>query len=616
MKKNLIHILIFLVFVTVLPAQNDPQIQSRKNLAELFVKSGQLARAKEIYKELVNLQPWNFENYASLNNILLKLKEYDESISLLTSKIENTPNDPGYYGLLGSTYHTMGEYDKAFEIWDKGISVNNNSESNIRLMVNFAVQNRAFDKAVEYLRKGKEISKNPIGFSLQLGNYLLTTMKFKEGADEYCEILKHTPSQMGSVKSRFQRYLSREQAYEAFVESVEEYYQKTDMPIYLELLSFIYSYTKQNDKALETLVKFEEETKSNGMKIYNFANSSFLGKNYDVSLNAYKYLIDNYVNSTFYPESRLGYTRSKHFKLIDKHKNINSWKPLNAKDTSGAHHFDEILKSYYDLFEKNKRISYKIEILYEIGKIFEDVYFDYARADSIYKQIVSLNKNIQLTNETISRLVTLSIKNNNLDEAKNYAEKLIERKRSSANHKSFARFIKSKIFFWKGDVDSSLSKLNEITSNLSDNYSNNAIELSIIQNSLKKDSMSLNKFAKADMLIEQQKYKEAKILLNELKENQNLFLIADAVKYKLAEINIATDSFDTAEILLNEISEKEMPSAYADKSLFLLGNLYLNGYSNKSQAKLAYQKLLENFPNSLYFDRSRQILNSLGENSI
>ncbi len=615
MKNKFIYIVLLLLFTTLITGQ-DQQIQSRKNLAQMFVKSGELERAKDIYYDLINQQPWNFELFSSLNNVLLRLKEYEESINLITSKIKNLPNDLNYYGLLGTTYHTKGEYEKAYEIWDKAININSNSESNIRLIVNFAVQNRAFDKAVEYLRKGKEISKNPLGFSLQLGNYLLSTMKFKEGADEYCEIIRLTPTQLNAVKNRFQRYLNREQAYNAFVESVESYYETTNMPHYLELLSFIYSYTKKYDKAFNALVKYEEKSKSNGMKIYNFANNSFIQKNYDISSSAYKYLVDNYPNSTFYPESRLGYVRSKHFKLIDEHKKRDHWKPLKSADTTGAYQFDEILKTYYDLFSQYERIGYKIEILFEIGKVFEDVYYDYQKADSVYKLIVDLNRNLHITSESLSRLISLSIKNDNINEAEKYSNLILGSKGSTPDQKSFAKYIKAKLSFWNGSIDSSLNQLQLIAANLSDNYSNNAIEVSIILSSLKKDSVSLIKFAKADMMIEQQKYIDSKSLLTELAGNESLFLIKDAVKYRLAEINVTLDSLETAEKILTEITDSEISSAYSDKSLFLLGSLYMNGYNDNSKARLVYQKLLENFPNSLYFDRSRQILNSLGDNTI
>jgi tetratricopeptide (TPR) repeat protein len=601
--------------VSFITAQNQ-QIQSKINLAEMFIKSGELERAKSLYYDLVNQQPWNFELFSSLNNVLLRLKQYEESINLITGKIKSSPNDPGYYGLLGTTYHTKGEYEKAYEAWDKAIEISPNSESNIRLIVNFAVQNRAFDKAVEYLREGKEISKNPTSFSFQLGNYLLSTMKFKEGADEFCEIVKQNPKQLNSVKGRFQRYLNREQAYNAFIESVENYYDETNMPQYLELLGFIYSFSKKYDKAFKTLVKYEEETKSNGIKIYNFANNSFLEKNYEISQSAYKYLIDNYENSSFIPKCRIGYIRSKHFKLEGELKNHKQWKPLLSVDTTGAYQFDEVLDTYNELINKYNRASYKIEILYEIGKIYEEIYYDFQKADSVYKSIIHLNKNSRITNESLARLVSLSIKNNNIKDAEKYTAQILTGKKSNQDQRSFAKFINAKISFWKGDVDSSLNQLQQITNNLTDNYSNNAIELSIIQNSLKKDSVSLTKFAKADMLIKQQKYVDAKNILNELAGNKNLFLITDAVKYKLAEINITLDSLEIAERLLTEISDSEMTSAYSDKSLFLLGNLYLKRLNNNSKARLVYQKLLENFPNSLYFDKSRQILNSLGERNI
>lgn len=76
---------------------------------------------------------------------------------------------------------------------------------------------------------------------------------------------------------------------------------------------------------------------------------------------------------------------------------------------------------------------------------------------------------------------------------------------------------------------------------------------------------------------------------------------------------IAMDKYNESISVLRSISEDEKSSLYNDKSLFLLANLYNYGLNDKKNALTEYQILLEKYPNSLYFDKARQMINILNE---
>ena len=83
--------------------------------------------------------------------------------------------------------------------------------------------------------------------------------------------------------------------------------------------------------------------------------------------------------------------------------------------------------------------------------------------------------------------------------------------------------------------------------------------------------------------------------------------------YKFSEMLIALDKYDESVSVLRSISESEFSTLYSDKSLFLLANLYQFGLNDKNKALIEYQNLLEKFPNSLYFDKAREMINSIKE---
>lgn len=198
-------VFIFLISSIFLVAQTN--LSNKYRLGRTYELSGKLEKAKAIFEELAMAQPTNNQYANSLNDIYLKLKEYEKSVLFLSNRIKIRPKDVSIYGMLGATYFISGDSKKAIETWDKGILLNNNSQMNYTIISNYATQNRAFEIAINYLEEGKSKATNTTQFSYQLAQIYSYTMSYGAAAEEYCFALTKQPSQLSYIRRRMETHL-------------------------------------------------------------------------------------------------------------------------------------------------------------------------------------------------------------------------------------------------------------------------------------------------------------------------------------------------------------------------------------------------------------------------
>ena len=165
--------------------QNNNQMMMKLSLAQSYERSGDLVNAAKIYEELYQLEPKNNLYFESLNRAFIALKNYAASIDLIETEIKLRPKDINLYGLLGSTYYLQGNEEKAYEVWDKPFTFLEPSSVLYRVIANYAIERRAFKKAIDVYNKGKEIAEDKTIFSYDLALLYSITMQFEKAAEEY-----------------------------------------------------------------------------------------------------------------------------------------------------------------------------------------------------------------------------------------------------------------------------------------------------------------------------------------------------------------------------------------------------------------------------------------------
>ena len=136
--------------------------------------------------------------------------------------------------------------------------------------------------------------------------------------------------------------------------------------------------------------------------------------------------------------------------------------------------------------------------------------------------------------------------------------------------------------------------------------SNDAIEFSILLNTAKNDSSNLSLYCSAEFLTEQKRFDEAKELYSQLSQNQQAFVFHSIAKLRVAEMLIALDDYRSAIANLSLLVEEAEKNIYADKALYLQGQIYQFGLKDSIKAVESYESLLAKFPRSLYLDKARE----------
>ena len=147
-----------------------------------------------------------------------------------------------------------------------------------------------------------------------------------------------------------------------------------------------------------------------------------------------------------------------------------------------------------------------------------------------------------------------------------------------------------------------------VLNNLKDNSANDALELSLILNSTMNDSTNITLFAEAEFLSEQKKFSEAANIYKNISDNPQAFVLHSISILRLGEMMLAENDYLESIKIFEKIVEEGSKNIYTDKAVYLLGEIHQFGLNDITKAEDYYQKLLAEFPNSIYIDDTREKL--------
>lgn len=607
--SKLKYCIALLLFISIC-AFAQQNLQNKFRLGKSFEQAGEYERAKQIYKEVYNAQPNNIEYLTALNNIYLALREFDNSIKLLENRIEKNPNDVNSTALLGTTYYTKGDTSKAFQVWETGLLKNKNSMAGYRAIITAVIENRVFEKAIEYLEEAKNYDfDNPI-FSLDLAYIYSITMNYEKAAQEYLAVIENDHNQMYNVLSRMNRYLNRPEAVDATIEAVEEYISSKTNPDFYEILINLYKLDKNYNKAFEYTQKLDEARDSKGGEIYQFAGEVLKEKRPSIAAEAYNFVVDNYPGSQLTAPAKIGYAKSQEQLLNVKIDSLReSWKPYTKKEIFFENELNELIEAYNSLLKNYKDKRLQEEIKFRIAGIYKNKLNELKKAKLIYSEIAKPDENNIYRIQSLLNIAEIEILEGNIETAEQLLKKIKGTGGITPEEKDRSKLLLGKLYFWKGSFDSSKKLLDEIIENLNTDDANDALQLQTLMSVMKNDSVNLSKFAEGDLYTFQNRFEEASTVFKSLAENENLILLNNIAKFRYAQILVAVNNYPAALTVLEEITSSEGLNLYKADAEFLRGEIYFFALQDYDNALSAYRNILENYGNSLYFDESREKIN-------
>ncbi|MGE5806979.1 MAG: tetratricopeptide repeat protein [Ignavibacteria bacterium] len=586
-------------------------LNNRFMLGQNFEQAGDFEKARSIYEELYKLEPENYQFFDALNRTYIATKDYDGSIRIINERIKLTPEDINLYGLLGSTYYQLGNEAEAYKTWDEAAKKFPGNSSAYRMLANHAIQRRAFEKAAEFLQKGKETAEDPVSYSYELANIYTLTMQYSEAAGEYCFILSKEPNQLNIVESRILSYISKPDALEKTILAVEAW-DTGDAIAFEYLLARLYIEEKDFDAAFEIYLDIDAKQKNMGIELFNFAQIVFSQKEYDAAEKAYSEIINKYPESPSTANAKLGYARTLEEKLrLEAAKVIPDWKPYYIFKGYDSGTAKDIISVYEDLSKRYPHTEIANECLFRIGEIKLELQSLPSEAEEYFIKIVEESPASSFSVSSYQKLGAIELKRGNLENAELNFMKVSLNAKASREQRNSAKYNLARTYFFQADFVKSKSMLEGILDDLKDNSANDAIQLSLILNPKMNDSSNLVLFSQAEFSAEQNKFGEAAEKYKTISENQRAFILKDFSRIREAEMEIAMDNYDKSISLLTGIADETVKNIYADKALYLIGRIYQFGINNVPKAVEIYEKLLAKFPDSLYLDEAREEIKKL-----
>jgi cellulose synthase operon protein C len=591
-------------------ALSQQPIQTPKfKLAESYEKAGKFEEAVRLYEQLYASQPGNHVYFEGLHRVYLKLKRYDQAISLLQKRLATSLNDVNLRGMLGSVYYKAGMEKEASEEWERALAIDPTNSSYYRIMANILVENRLLEKTAELYRQARVACGDPDLFTTDLAHLLAVTMDHAGATTEYIRWLKQNPTQLGFVQSRMSSYTDKMEGRTAALETVRRELEKNDDVRLYELMGWLYLEGKQFTEAFEVYKKIDNMSNGNGARIQAFADRVLKEGEYEVAAKAYLEAIKTPVVTEQLPYAKFGYASTlKELSILTD--TLQGSLPTDEfPATESQPQYTGAIAYFRQIINEYPRSVFSAKSYYQIGTIQFERFFDLDGALQSFEQVEQELPAFNVLSHDVSLKIAeiFTAKGDTVKAAARFRI-IVKSPTAEPDQRDEASYRLAELEYFNGRFQDAIQRLEGITLNLQADYANDALLLlSFLQENKMTSESALAQFARAHYLARQRKSTEAiRMFLKVIDQYPQALLIDDAlmkVGELQAEARLYVDAITTYERLLEAFKES---SIALDKAQFSIGEIYQYKLNDKTKAIAAYDKVLANYPQSLLTAQARK----------
>lgn len=582
--------------------------QTQEQLASHYYSNGEFAQAAELYETLYQRAP-NKYYYQMLYRSYLELTQYREAERLAEKRIKQYPNDLYLQVDLGIVHERKGDRKKAVKCYEAAIDKVGYDSKQISDLTQAFESAGHPDYAIKAYLQARQKMKNKYVFVSELATLYQRMGDYEAMMQEYFDLLDNSPGSMGAVQISLQRALS-ETSNTKLADGlrstlIQRVQQHPENKSYLEMMMWFSLQQKDFRFAMEQAravdARFPDQQ---GEPLMRVAGIARVNSDYDVARECYAMVTKKGSENPYYFDSKVGdlevqFERlNRNFpienarlkKLLHDYaaalnelgKNVQTSSLMRNYATLEAYYADSVQAAadlLYDILDlKGLPAKIRDEVKLELGDLllFAGETWD---ASLLYMQVEKANKN-----EVIG---------------------------------SQAKFKNAKLSYYNNDFEWAKSQLDVLRASTSKLIANDAMELSLlISDNMEEDSTfdMLERYAAADLLLFRNQLDSAWIAFDEVATAALSHPLFDEVLLQKAKIRIRQQRYAEADTLLQQLADSYPDDIHADDALWLLAQLNQEKLNNPHRARDCYEKLLLNYPTSLYATEVRKEYNKLKTN--
>jgi tetratricopeptide (TPR) repeat protein len=599
MKKLLIIVLLCFVRLVCLAQDNVDDA-----LAYQYYQQGQYNQAVVLLEKLFNNTKSDayFELYFSS---LLKLKKFDDAEKMVKKQIRQNPKNLQYGIALARIYQDKGQTEAANKLYLQVINNLPADEFKIREIANHFYSFQAYDLAISAFLQGRKILNDNKPFTYEL----LSIYRYKKDKNmlvqEYINALPQMPQLLPQAESVLSTVFEDNADYQILQAALLKRIQKEpEMEIYTKLLIWQYLQQQEYEMALRQLIAQDKRIKDDGSILFNTANTFLDNKAYPTAIKAFEYLLTKGKESPWYLPAKVEMINAKYQMVVAGHFDKKAITELAAEYQAII---DEYGKTRQTIFALKKWASLQAYYLNDLDK-----------AEKALENLLTIpGISAAETGQIKLDLGDIYILTQQPWEAFLIYEQ-VAKQFESQDIGNEARYRSARLSFYQGNFAYAKSQADVLKASTSQLIANDALNLSLlISDNLQStaDSSALKMYADAEMLLFRNLPSKALTKLDSIDiAFPNNSLVDDILMAK-SKIYIKNNDISNAVSMLKSLTEKQSSSIWADDALFTLADLYEKNGKDNEQAKNLYQKLINDYPGSMYTTEARKRFRKLrGDN--
>lgn len=538
--------------------------------------------------------------YADYLDALLLAKEYRDAENLITTQ-QRYSSTPLLLVDLGRVFAGAGKEKKAIDQYEKALTAINGDDLLTDRLARAFTQIDRDDYAIKAYERHRSLLQNNFLYSGPLARLYAKAGATDKATDA---LLDGAPYQQGGVeevKSTLLELLGNDPkklqgAQKALIKRIN---LQPDNLFYTELLTWLYTQKGDWEGALLQMQAIDARNRESGNRLLVFAQTALKASQYEVALKSIASVAEKGKESPLYPVALAA-------QLYVKQQQLEETPAYTAASVA------DLSRDYDSFFSAYPQ--------YNTGSVLND----YARLEARYnnnprKAINLLKKAIAMPG--ISREAAgrskLDLGDYQILDGQVWEASLTYSQVDKAFREDMlgeeARFRNGKLAYYRGDFAWAQGQLSVLKASTSELIANDALALSVLitENTPDSNNAPLLAYARADLLLFQNKTAEATQLLDSIVAAYPKHPLNDDILMERAAIAMTRHDFIAATTYYAQVIEKYGKDVLADDALFKMADVYDRYLKKPVEAQKYYEQLIIDYPGSTYVQSARTKLAQL-----
>ncbi|HVS91436.1 MAG TPA: tetratricopeptide repeat protein [Mucilaginibacter sp.] len=584
-------IIIFLLTVCCLSVfGQDTDLQ----LARQYTTDGEPQKALDIYQKLFKQN--NESYYPYYINCLLSLKKFDEAESVTKKMQRRHPADNQYPVTLGRIYTQRGDIDKADQVYDELIKNLPADPAEISSLASQFYQAQNADYTIKIFQRGRKLLNDNRLYSFELINLYRFKRDKPDLVEEYLNFLPENPSFMNQAENALSGIFEGPADYDMLKAALYKHIQKDpQQTVYADLLTWQFLQQKQFDEALNQALALSRRQNDDGNSIFELCQTLISNQAYETAIRGYEYIVSKGKDNSLYIPAKIELINTKNLLVTSGKYTASDLLSLESDYSGLLNEFGKNRNTVFAMQRLARLQAFKLHKLNEAQKLLEETL-------KIPDVKAGLEASCKLD------LGDIYVLNGQPYEATLLYEQ-VETGYPNTAIAQDAKFRNAKLAYYMGDFAFAKGQLDVLKAATSQLIANDALNLSLlITDNLAADSSgnALKMYARADEQIFAEQPDKAVVILDSIDTKYPNNALYDDILMAKARIRIQEKNYSDAVALLKKIVEEHPFNLWADDAVFMLGDIYENKLNDKEQAKTYYQKIITDYPGSLWINEARK----------